>query len=81
MGFQAQDSSDTQRNKTVGYRRILDELFRQYNVVVNHKRVLRLMQELAIKANIRRKYIYRSSHEAAVSDWRIAEFTIPRFQA
>lgn len=27
-----------QRNRTVGYRRIQDELYRQYRLVVNHKR-------------------------------------------
>lgn len=62
-----------QRNKTVGYRRVQDELYRQYSLVVNHKKVLRLMQELGIKAIIRRKYIHRTSYEAAVSDGRIAE--------
>ncbi|MEK4105574.1 transposase [Paenibacillus sp. FSL R10-2791] len=33
-----------QRDKTVGYRRrIQDELYRQYSLVVNHKKVLRLI--------------------------------------
>lgn len=67
-----------QRNKTVGYRRIQDELYRQYNLKVNHKKVLRLMRELGIKAIIRRKYIHRTSYEAAVSDGRIAENKLQR---
>jgi transposase InsO family protein len=67
-----------QRNKTVGYRRIQDELYRQYNLIVNHKKVLRLMQELGIKAIIRRKYVHRTSYEAAVSDGRIAENLLER---
>jgi len=67
-----------QRKKTVGYRRIQDELYRQYGLCVNHKKVLRLMQELGIKAIIRRKYIHRTSYEAAVSDGRIAENLLQR---
>jgi putative transposase len=67
-----------QRDKTVGYRRVQDELYRQYGLVVNHKKVLRLMQELGIKAIIRRKYAHRTSHEAAVSDGRIAENLLER---
>lgn len=67
-----------QRNKTVGYRRIQDELYRQHHLMVNHKKVLRLMQELGIKAIIRRKVIHRTSYEAAVSDGRIAENLLKR---
>ncbi|WP_340007481.1 IS3 family transposase [Paenibacillus sp. FSL K6-0276] len=67
-----------QRNRTVGYRRIQDELYRQYHLVVNHKKVLRLMQDLGIKAIIRRKYVHRTSYEAAVSDGRIAENLLKR---
>jgi putative transposase len=67
-----------QRNKTVGYRRVQDELYRQFDLVVNHKKVLRLMQELGIKAIIRRKYIHRTSYEAAVSDGRVAENKLQR---
>jgi transposase InsO family protein len=62
-----------QRNKTVGYRRIQNELYRQYNLKVNHKNVLRLMYELGIRAIKHRKYIHRTSYEAAVSDGGIAE--------
>ncbi|WP_158265733.1 IS3 family transposase [Brevibacillus porteri] len=67
-----------ERDKTVGYRRVQDELYRQYNLKVNHKKVLRLMQELGIQAIIRRKYIHRTSYEAAVSDGRIAENLLQR---
>lgn len=67
-----------QRNKIVGYRRIQDELFRQHQLVVNHKKVLRLMRELGIRAIIRRKYVHRTSYEAAVSDGRIAENLLQR---
>lgn len=61
-----------QRKKTVGYRRIQDELSRPYQLTVNHKKVLRLMQELGIQAIIRRKYVHRTTREAAISDGRIA---------
>ncbi len=67
-----------EREKIVGYRRIQDELFRQYRLVVNHKKVLRLMQELRIKSIIRRKYIHKTSHEVAISDGRIAENLLKR---
>ena len=66
-----------QRNKTVGYRRIQDELYRQYQHVVNHKKVLRLMRELGIQAIIRRKYIHRTSYEAS-TDGRVAENLLQR---
>jgi putative transposase len=67
-----------QRNKVLGYRRIQDELYRQHNLIVNHKKVLRLMQELGIKAIIRRKYVHRTSREAAVSDGRVADNLLQR---
>ncbi|MDQ0873948.1 putative transposase [Paenibacillus sp. V4I3] len=66
------------RNKTVGYRRVQDELYRQHGLVVNHKKVLRLMQELGIQAVIRRKYVHRTSQQAAVEDGRIAENLLQR---
>lgn len=67
-----------QRNKTFGYRRIQDELLRQYGLIVNHKKVLRLMQQLGIQAIIRRKRVYRTSYEAAVSEGRVAENLLDR---
>lgn len=44
-----------QRRGLFGYRRIQAELKRRYAKIINHKRVLRMMQELGIKAKIRRK--------------------------
>ncbi|WP_425453976.1 IS3 family transposase [Paenibacillus flagellatus] len=38
-----------QRKKTFGYRRMQDELYRQERRRVNHKKVLRLMQESGIR--------------------------------
>lgn len=67
-----------QRNQTFGYRRIQDELFRQYGIVVNHKKVLRLMRELGIQAIIRRRRKYRTTYEAALSDGRVAENLLER---
>ncbi|OUQ86272.1 transposase [Brevibacillus brevis] len=67
-----------ERDKTVSYRRVQDELYRQYNLKVNHKKVLRLMQELGMQAIIRRKYIHRTSYETAVSDGRITENLLQR---
>ncbi|WP_176707681.1 MULTISPECIES: transposase [Bacillales] len=43
-------------------------MYRQYNLKVNHKNVQRLMYELGIREIKRRKYIHRTSYEAAVSD-------------
>jgi putative transposase len=67
-----------QRNGTYGYRRIEDELERQYGENVNHKRVLRLMQDLGLKAVIRRKRDYRSSYQAAEAAGRIADNLLNR---
>jgi len=39
-----------------GYRRITAQLHRE-NIKVNHKRVIRMMQELGIKGRIKRKYV------------------------
>jgi len=39
-----------------GYRRITAQLHRE-KVNINHKRVLRMMRELGIKARIKRKYV------------------------
>jgi len=67
-----------QRDMTVGYRRIQDELYRQYELVVNHKKVLRLMREMGIQAIIRRKYVHRTSRQAATEDGRIADNLLQR---
>jgi putative transposase len=55
-----------------GYRRIQGELERQYHETVNHKKVLRLMQELGIRSIIRAKRPYFNTYQAAQSDGRVA---------
>lgn len=59
-----------QRKGTYGYRRIQVELQRQFGIRVNHKRVLRLMQDMGLKARIRRTH--RHGH-AQPSTERVAE--------
>lgn len=68
----------TERKGTYGYRRIQAELLRQYGNLVNHKKVLRLMQLLGLKAIIRRKRAYRSTYQAAESEGRVAENLLKR---
>lgn len=71
-----------QRQGIYGYRRIQMELWRQYGQVVNHKRVLRLMQVMGLKAIIRRKKFHPTTYQAAVSQGRVAENLLGRnFQA
>ena len=41
-------------NRKFGYRRITMELRRKFNIVVNHKKVLRIMNEFGLKTKIRR---------------------------
>lgn len=41
--------------KVYGYRRIKIELFRAYGLIVNNKKILRIMRDLGIKSKIRRK--------------------------
>jgi putative transposase len=67
-----------QRNGTYGYRRIQAELQRQYGQQVNHKRILRLMQELELKAVIRRKRNQRSTYQVAEANGRVAENLLKR---
>ncbi|UFJ61222.1 IS3 family transposase [Brevibacillus sedimenti] len=67
-----------ERKGIYGYRRIQAELLRQYGKVVNHKKVLRLMQILGLKAIIRGKRAYRSTYRAAESDGRVAENLLKR---
>jgi putative transposase len=67
-----------QRNGTYGYRRIEDELEVQYGEKVNHKKVLRLMQELGLKAVIRKKRDYRSTYQVAEADGRVADNLLNR---
>jgi putative transposase len=67
-----------QREGIYGYRRIQMELERQYGELVNHKRVLRLMQGMGLKAIIRRKKFHPSTYQVAVSDGRVAENLLNR---
>ena len=66
-----------QRKGTFGYRRIQTELKRQFDQVVNHKKVLRIMQKMGLRARIRRK---RHIHikQAADLGTRIAENILNR---
>ncbi|MBY6889399.1 IS3 family transposase [Clostridium botulinum] len=51
---------------TYGYRRIYVALYKHYNIIINHKKVLRLMRELNIKSLIMRKRF---------------KYNIPKFQS
>ncbi|WP_400162159.1 IS3 family transposase [Brevibacillus sp. TJ4] len=68
----------TQRKGIYGYRRIKEELLRQYNKRVNHKKVLKIMQGLGIKAIIRRKRTYRSTYQVAEATGRVANNLLQR---
>lgn len=72
------DSIYKQRRGIYGYRRIQAELFRQYGCKVNHKKVLRLMQNLGIKAIIRRKRSYITTSQSIVSEGRVADNLLNR---
>ena len=45
----------TDSKKVYGYRRIKIGLFRAYGLIVNHKKIIRLMKSLNIHSVIRRK--------------------------
>ncbi|MDO3682101.1 IS3 family transposase [Paenibacillus ehimensis] len=61
-----------------GYRRIQVELKRQYGVKVNHKKVLRLMQEIGIRSIIRAKRPYFNTYQIAQSDGRVTANLLER---
>lgn len=44
-----------QRRKIYGYRRIVQRLLKQYRIIVNHKKVRRIMRVLGIRSIIRRR--------------------------
>ncbi|MED1953686.1 IS3 family transposase [Brevibacillus centrosporus] len=67
-----------QRERKFGYRRIQGELMRQYGRLVNHKKVLRLMQELGIRSIIRAKRPYFNTYQAMRSDGRLAPNLLKR---
>jgi len=65
------------RHKKYGYRRIQGELERE-GLKVNHKKVLRLMQELGLKSIIRQKRTYQSTYQAAEAQGRVAANLLER---
>lgn len=67
-----------QRKGIYGYRRIQAELLRQFGCRVNHKKVLRIMQSLGLKAIIRRKRTYVTTYQAKKSDGRVADNLLKR---
>jgi putative transposase len=67
-----------QRERKYGYRRIQGELARQYGIVINHKKVLRLMREMGIRSIIRAKRPYFSTYQSAKSDGRVAPNLLDR---
>ncbi|WP_176489411.1 IS3 family transposase [Brevibacillus sp. SKDU10] len=67
-----------QRKGIYGYRRIQAELLRQFGCRVNHKKVLRIMQNLGLKSIIRRKRVYMTTYQAKVSDGRVADNLLKR---
>lgn len=67
-----------QRERKYGYRRIQGELERQYDDSVNHKKVLRLMQEMGLRSIIRAKRPYFNTYQTAQSDGRIASNLLKR---
>ncbi|MGG3174286.1 IS3 family transposase [Brevibacillus laterosporus] len=67
-----------QRKGIYGYRRIQAELLRQFGCRVNHKKVLRIMQNLGLKSIIRRKRAYMTTYQAKVSDGRVADNLLKR---
>jgi len=54
--FQEKIQQIAYRHPYYGYRRITAQL-RRKNIIVNHKRVLRMMRELGIQGRIKRKYV------------------------
>ena len=56
----------------LGYRRITMELHRKFNMIINHKKVLRLMRENGLKSKIRKKRKH-SCVQRKNEKWTIAE--------
>lgn len=59
-------------NGKLGYRRITMELRRKFNQIVNHKKVLKLMQELNLKSKIRRQNKHAKAQRKN-ENWTIAD--------
>jgi len=65
------------RKGVYGYRRIQAEIERRYGRTVNHKRVLRIMQEIGLKAIIRRKRWINNQY-VSPTGCRVAENLLDR---
>lgn len=59
-------------NGEFGYRRITMELRRKFNLVVNHKKVLRIMQDFGLKSKIRKTKKHAVAQRKN-ENWTIAE--------
>lgn len=58
--------------RTFGYRRITMELRRKFNIIVNHKKVLRIMKEFGLKTKIRQTKKHSIVQKKNAS-WTIAD--------
>ncbi|MFI8714105.1 IS3 family transposase [Brevibacillus brevis] len=58
-----------------GYRQIQIFLLQDYEVWINHKKVLRLMQDMRLRSRILRKY---RSHSVSSTGGRVAENVLQR---
>lgn len=66
-------------NRIYGYRQIQMHLLQEHGILTNHKKVLRLMQEMGLRSRIRRP---RRSKSASTTGSRVAENLLNRnFQA
>ena len=59
-------------NGELGYRRITMELRRKFNLLVNHKKVLRIMQDFGLKSKIRKTKKHATAQRKN-ENWTIAE--------
>lgn len=62
-------------NSKYGYRQIQIFLLQDHGVWINHKKVLRLMQDMRLRSRIRRKY---RSHSVSSTGGRVAENVLQR---
>jgi putative transposase len=61
-----------------GYRQVQMQLERQYQIKANHKRVLRLMQQMGLRSIIRRRRQWLSGCNEAIAGGRVAENLLQR---
>ena len=59
-------------NGELGYRRVTMELRRKFNLIVNHKKVLRIMQELGLSSKIRKTKKHAVAQRKN-ENWTLAE--------